>query len=114
VLGVCLGHQAIGLVAGGEIVRAPRPMHGKASLIEHDGRGVFKGLGSPLPVARYHSLVIADTPWPADLEISARSLDDGVVMAVRHRQWPVHGVQFHPESVMTEAGRHLLRSFLEG
>lgn len=113
VLGVCLGHQAIGLVAGGRIVRAPRPVHGKTSLLDHDGRGLFTGLDSPLPVARYHSLVIADDPWPGDLELAGRSLDDGVVMAVRHRTWPVHGVQFHPESVMTEAGRRLLRGFLE-
>lgn len=112
ILGVCLGHQAIGHVFGGRIVRAPRPLHGKVSTIEHDGRGLFAGLRSPFPAGRYHSLAVAEDGWPDDLEIAARAADDGVVMALRHRQWQVHGVQFHPESVLTAEGRHLLRNFL--
>ena len=111
-LGVCLGHQAIGVVFGGAVVRAPRPVHGKTSMIEHDGRGLFAGLREPFAAGRYHSLAVSEEAWPADLEIAARAADDGVVMAVRHRAWPVHGVQFHPESVLTGEGRHLLRNFL--
>jgi anthranilate synthase/aminodeoxychorismate synthase-like glutamine amidotransferase len=111
-LGVCLGHQAIGHVFGGRVVRAPRPLHGKTSVIEHDGRGLFAGVGAPFPAGRYHSLVVADEPWPDDLEVAARSADDGVVMALRHRTWPLHGVQFHPESVLTGEGRRLIRTFL--
>jgi anthranilate synthase/aminodeoxychorismate synthase-like glutamine amidotransferase len=110
--GVCLGHQAIGQVFGGTVTRAPRPVHGKQSLVQHDGRGVFAGLSAAFPAGRYHSLAVSDNPWPADLEIAARAADDGVVMALRHRRWPAHGVQFHPESVLTEEGRHLLRNFL--
>jgi anthranilate synthase/aminodeoxychorismate synthase-like glutamine amidotransferase len=112
VFGVCLGHQAIGQVYGGSVVRAPRPVHGKQSLVQHDGRGVFAGLRPAFPAGRYHSLAVSDRPWPADLEIAARAADDGVVMALRHRRWPVHGVQFHPESVLTGEGKHLLRNFL--
>ena len=112
ILGVCLGHQAIGAVFGARIVRAPRPVHGKTSLIDHDGKGLFRGLQGALTVGRYHSLAVADEGWPHDLEVAARSQDDGVVMALRHRQWPIHGVQFHPESVLTMEGRHLLRNFL--
>ena len=111
-LGVCLGHQAIGHVFGGRVVRAPRPLHGKTSLIEHDGRGLFAGVGGPFPAGRYHSLVVADEPWPDDLEVAARSADDRVVMALRHRAFPLHGVQFHPESVLTGEGRRLIRTFL--
>ena len=111
-LGVCLGHQAIGHVFGGRVVRAPRPLHGKTSLIEHDGRGLFAGVGGPFPAGRYHSLVVADEPWPDDLEVAARSADDGVVMALRHRRWPLHGLQFHPESMLTGEGRRLIRTFL--
>jgi len=111
VLGVCLGHQGIGLAFGGSIVRAPTPMHGKVSSIEHDGKGLFKGVSMPFVAGRYHSLVIAD-PAPSDLETCARS-EDGTIMAVRHRTLPVHGVQFHPESVLTGEGRQLLRNFLE-
>jgi anthranilate synthase/aminodeoxychorismate synthase-like glutamine amidotransferase len=111
VLGVCLGHQAIGYAFGGDVVRAPVLMHGKVSSVKHDGKGVFSGVSQPFVAGRYHSLVVAD-PAPAALEISART-DDGVIMGVRHRQWPVHGVQFHPESVLTGEGRKILRNFLE-
>ena len=111
-LGVCLGHQAIGQVFGGTVVRAPRPMHGKTSLIEHDGRGLFAGLRAPFAAGRYHSLAVSEEAWPDDLEVAARAADDGVVMALRHRAWPVEGVQFHPESVLTGEGRHLLRKVL--
>jgi anthranilate synthase/aminodeoxychorismate synthase-like glutamine amidotransferase len=111
VLGVCLGHQAIGHAFGGDVVRAPALMHGKTSSIQHDGRGIFAGVAQPFVAGRYHSLIVADPP-PAMLEISART-DDGVIMGVRHREWPVHGVQFHPESVLTGEGRKILRNFLE-
>jgi anthranilate synthase component 2 len=112
VLGVCLGHQAIGMAFGGSVVRAISPMHGKTSTIKHDGRGVFAGIASPFTVARYHSLVVERNGFPADLEISAQTEEDGTVMALRHRQFPIHGVQFHPESIMTREGPHLLRNFL--
>jgi len=114
ILGVCLGHQAIGAAFGGRIVRAPRPVHGKTSLVEHDGKGLFAVLRGPVTVGRYHSLVVSEEGWPAALDVTARSADDKVVMGLRHREWPVHGVQFHPESVLTEEGRHLLRNFLAG
>ncbi len=113
-LGVCLGHQAIGLAFGGRIVRAPRPVHGKTSRIEHDGLGVFAGVASPFEAARYHSLVVSDDGWPSDLVACARSADDGLTMGLRHREWPVHGVQFHPESILTGPGRQILRNFLRG
>ncbi len=113
ILGVCLGHQAIGIAFGGRVVRAAQLKHGKTSWVEHDGRGVFRGLRSPLEVGRYHSLVIAPDALPDTLEVAARAADDGAIMAVRHRTWPVHGVQFHPESVLTGDGRRLLRTFLE-
>jgi anthranilate synthase/aminodeoxychorismate synthase-like glutamine amidotransferase len=112
-LGVCLGHQAIGVVYGGTVRRATMPMHGKTSRVEHDGRGVFAGIVGPFDAGRYHSLVIADEQVPADLEVSARTVEDGTIMGVRHRRFPVHGVQFHPESVLTEVGKHLLKNFLE-
>ena len=112
ILGVCLGHQAIGQVFGADIVRAPRPVHGKTSMIEHDGRGVFAGVRGAFAAGRYHSLAVSEARWPDVLEVAARSADDGVVMALQHRAWPVHGVQFHPESVLTGEGRHLLRNFL--
>jgi anthranilate synthase/aminodeoxychorismate synthase-like glutamine amidotransferase len=112
VLGVCLGHQAIGMAFGGSVVRANAPMHGKTSNITHDGKGVFAGMGTPLTVARYHSLVVDRAGWPDALEISAQTEDDATVMALRHRQYPIHGVQFHPESIMTRDGQHLLRNFL--
>ena len=112
-LGVCLGHQAMGLAFGGVVMRAPQPVHGKASVVEHDRRGLFAGLETPISVARYHSLIVADEGWPTALEVSARTEGDGLVMGLRHREWPMHGVQFHPESVMTAEGRRLLRNFLE-
>jgi anthranilate synthase/aminodeoxychorismate synthase-like glutamine amidotransferase len=112
-LGVCLGHQAIGMAFGGSVVRANAPMHGKTSSISHDGRGVFSGIASPFTVARYHSLVVDKTGWPQELEVAAQTEDDGTVMALRHRQYPIHGVQFHPESIMTREGHHLLRNFLK-
>jgi anthranilate synthase/aminodeoxychorismate synthase-like glutamine amidotransferase len=111
-LGVCLGHQAIGMAFGGSVVRANAPMHGKTSTITHDGRGVFAGIASPFAVARYHSLVVQRTGLPADLEVSAQTEDDGTVMALRHKTYPIHGVQFHPESIMTREGAHLLRNFV--
>ena len=114
VLGVCLGHQAIGAVFGGSVVRAIAPMHGKTSVIEHVGRGVFTGLSSPIVASRYHSLIVADEGLPPELEITARTTDDRAIMGMRHRTWPVHGVQFHPESILTGEGRHLLRNFLDG
>jgi anthranilate synthase/aminodeoxychorismate synthase-like glutamine amidotransferase len=112
-LGVCLGHQAIGMAFGGSVIRAKSPMHGKTSMISHDGKGVFIGIASPLTVARYHSLVVDRQGWPPDLEISAETESDGTVMALRHREFPIHGVQFHPESIMTREGQHLLRNFLK-
>jgi len=114
VLGVCLGHQAIGAVFGGSVVRASVAMHGKTSTIEHDGRGVFAGLTAPFVASRYHSLVVAEEGLPPELEISARTREDGTIMGLRHRTWPVHGVQFHPESILTGEGRRILRNFLEG
>jgi anthranilate synthase/aminodeoxychorismate synthase-like glutamine amidotransferase len=113
ILGVCLGHQAMGAAFGGRVVRARTLMHGKSSTVEHDGRGLFRGLSGPFDAARYHSLVVSDEGWPAVLEVAARAADDGTVMALRHREWPIHGVQFHPESVLTREGRLLLRNFLE-
>jgi anthranilate synthase/aminodeoxychorismate synthase-like glutamine amidotransferase len=113
ILGVCLGHQAIGSVFGGTIRRAARPMHGKTSTIDHDGRGVFAGLASPLVASRYHSLVVAEEGLPPELEVSARTREDRIIMGLRHRTWPVHGVQFHPESILTSEGHRILRNFLE-
>lgn len=113
ILGVCLGHQAIGHAFGGHVGAAPQPKHGKTSLVAHDGRGLFQGLTAPFEAARYHSLVVDQTGWPEALEACAHADDDGVVMALRHRHFPVHGVQFHPESVLTEVGHRLLRNFLE-
>jgi len=112
-LGVCLGHQAIGLAYGGRIVRAPVLMHGKTSTVEHDGRGLFAGIRAPFPAGRYHSLAVSQDGWPDVLEVAARAVEDGTVMALRHRTHPVHGVQFHPESVLTGEGRRILRTFLE-
>ena len=114
ILGVCLGHQAIGAVFGGSVVRASAPMHGKTSAIEHDGRGVFRGIASPFVASRYHSLIVAHQTLPTALEVSARTRDEGIVMGLRHREWPIHGVQFHPESILTGEGRTMLRNFLEG
>jgi anthranilate synthase component II len=114
ILGVCLGHQAIGAAFGGDVVRAGVPMHGKTSTIEHNGRGVFTGIAGPFAASRYHSLVVSDQTLPAVLEITARTREDGVVMGLRHRQFPIYGVQFHPESILTGEGRTILRNFLEG
>ena len=111
VLGVCLGHQAIGYAFGGTVARAPSLMHGKTSTLEHDGRGVFAGVTQPFVAGRYHSLVVTEPPPPA-LEVTART-DEGVVMGLRHRDYPIHGVQFHPESVLTGEGKKILRNFLE-
>ena len=111
VLGVCLGHQCIGQVYGGRIVRAPQVMHGKTSLIRHDGTGVFAGLPNPFEATRYHSLVVDRDSVPDVLEITAET-DDGTIMGLRHRELAVEGVQFHPESILTSAGHDLLRNFL--
>jgi anthranilate synthase component II len=113
ILGVCLGHQAIGQAFGGRIVRAQRVMHGKLSPVTHDGRGVFAGLPSPFTVTRYHSLAIERSTCPACLEISATA-DDGEIMGVRHREFAVEGAQFHPEAILTEHGHALLANFLNG
>ena len=112
IFGVCLGHQAIGQAFGGEVVRAPAPMHGKTSRISHNARGVFHGLNGPFEATRYHSLVIERSTAPDALEVSAES-DDGLIMAVEHRERPVYGVQFHPESIASENGRAILRNFLD-
>jgi anthranilate synthase/aminodeoxychorismate synthase-like glutamine amidotransferase len=114
ILGVCLGHQAIGMVCGGRIVRAPVPMHGKTSTIDHNGTGVFAGLSSPIEASRYHSLVVQEDGLPDDLEITARARGDNMIMGLRHRRWPLTGVQFHPESILTGDGRRMLRNFLDG
>ncbi len=111
VLGVCLGHQCLGQVYGGRVERAPHVMHGKTSEITHDGAGVFAGIPSPFTATRYHSLVVARDSVPEVLEISAES-EDGLVMGLRHRELPIEGVQFHPESILTESGHELLGNFL--
>jgi anthranilate synthase/aminodeoxychorismate synthase-like glutamine amidotransferase len=111
ILGVCLGHQAIGEVFGGVVERGPVPVHGKTALIHHDGRGVFAGLPSPFEATRYHSLVVRRAGLPACLEISAES-EDGLIMGLRHHTLPVEGVQFHPESILTASGKALLGNFL--
>jgi anthranilate synthase/aminodeoxychorismate synthase-like glutamine amidotransferase len=112
ILGVCLGHQAIGQAFGATVSRARRQMHGKTSTIEHDGRGIFRGVPVPFNATRYHSLAVLAETVPAELEITARA-DDGEVMGLRHRNRPVEGVQFHPESILTEHGKTMLRNFLE-
>ena len=112
ILGVCLGHQAIGAVFGGDVVRAGVPMHGKTSTIEHDGRGVFRGIAGPFQASRYHSLVVAEQSLPAALEVTARTREDAIIMGLRHRAWPVCGVQFHPESILTGEGKTILGNFL--
>jgi anthranilate synthase/aminodeoxychorismate synthase-like glutamine amidotransferase len=110
ILGVCLGHQAIGEAFGGRIVRAPRPIHGKFSRVKHDGRGIFVGLPKEIEVARYHSLVIEPETCPEELEVTAMTAD-GIIMGVRHRSLPIEGVQFHPESVLTSNGMQILSNF---
>jgi anthranilate synthase/aminodeoxychorismate synthase-like glutamine amidotransferase len=112
VLGVCLGHQCIGKIFGGEIVRAPQVMHGKTSQIAHDGNGVFRDVPSPFTATRYHSLVVDRDSVPECLDVSAES-EDGLVMGLRHRELPIEGVQFHPESILTEHGHRLLGNFLD-
>jgi anthranilate synthase/aminodeoxychorismate synthase-like glutamine amidotransferase len=115
ILGVCLGHQSIGFAYGAEIVRAKRLMHGKTSQIQHDGRTIFEGLSNPFTATRYHSLVIKPETLPADFEVTARTTDapDDEIMAVRHRTLPIEGVQFHPESFLTDEGPRLLANFLK-
>ena len=110
-LGVCLGHQGIGAALGGRVVRAPAPRHGKTSPVLHDGSALFRGLPSPFEAMRYHSLVLEESSLPRELRVTART-PEGVVMAVAHERWPLYGVQFHPESVGTPLGLHLLRNFL--
>jgi anthranilate synthase/aminodeoxychorismate synthase-like glutamine amidotransferase len=119
-LGVCLGHQAIGEAFGGDVVRARHLMHGKTSAVEHDGKGVFMGLPTPLTCTRYHSLIVAEGTLPEELVVTARTFEQNgngeassVIMGVRHRTLPIEGVQFHPESVLTEGGRQMIRNFLE-
>jgi anthranilate synthase/aminodeoxychorismate synthase-like glutamine amidotransferase len=111
VLGVCLGHQSIGEAFGGDVIRAPYLMHGKTSLIHHDGKTIFSGLPNPFEATRYHSLIIKRDTLPRSLEISAWT-EDGIIMGVRHKQFKVEGVQFHPESILTNVGKDLLRNFL--
>jgi anthranilate synthase/aminodeoxychorismate synthase-like glutamine amidotransferase len=119
IFGVCLGHQAIGEAFGGQVVRASRLMHGKTSSVEHDGRGIFTGLSTPLTCTRYHSLIVAEDSLPEELAVSARSNQsngagsaENVIMGLRHKSLPVEGVQFHPESVLTEGGHQMIRNFL--
>jgi anthranilate synthase/aminodeoxychorismate synthase-like glutamine amidotransferase len=114
-LGVCLGHQAIGAAFGGQVVRAKNLMHGKTSQVEHDGKTIFRGLNSPMTATRYHSLIVAGDGLPKELEVSASTIDkDGtrVIMGLRHKNFPVEGVQFHPESVLTDEGKKLVKNFL--
>jgi anthranilate synthase/aminodeoxychorismate synthase-like glutamine amidotransferase len=116
ILGVCLGHQAIGEAFGGSVVRAEHLMHGKTSPIEHDGKGIFAGLATPLTCTRYHSLIVEEGSLPAELAVTARTGENGggsVIMGLRHRTLPIEGVQFHPESVLTEGGHQMIRNFLE-
>ena len=116
IFGVCLGHQAIGEAFGGEVVRASHLMHGKTSPVEHDGKGIFAGLESPLTCTRYHSLIVAEESLPAELMVTARTPEAGggsVIMGLRHRTLPIEGVQFHPESVLTEGGHQMVRNFLQ-
>lgn len=116
ILGVCLGHQAIGEAFGGKVVRAQQLMHGKTSPVDHDGKGVFNGLQSPLTCTRYHSLIVAEESMPAELTVTARTADQNggsIIMGLRHRSLPIEGVQFHPESVLTEGGRKMIRNFME-
>jgi len=112
IFGVCLGQQAIGQALGGRVIRAEKLMHGKTSPVRHNGHGVFRGLPSPLEATRYHSLIVERDSLPDRLEITAET-DDGEIMGLKHKSWPLEGVQFHPESVLTEHGKQILRNFLE-
>jgi para-aminobenzoate synthetase component 2 len=112
ILGVCLGHQAIGAAFGGNVVRAPQLMHGKTSEVKHDGKTIFRDLKNPMTCTRYHSLIVAEKGLPDELEVTARTAD-GTIMGLRHREYPVEGVQFHPESVLTQDGKRLIKNFLE-
>ena len=112
-LGVCLGHQGIIHCYGGKVIRAGRLMHGKSSFVEHDGRGIFRGVENPFEATRYHSLVVERTSIPGCLEVTARATDDGEIMGVRHREHPITGVQFHPESILTTEGKKMIANFLE-
>lgn len=114
ILGICLGHQAIGYAYGGNIVRAENIKHGKTSDIKHNSEGMFKGINNPLKVMRYHSLVVDKNTFPKDLTITAESLDDGVVMALKHNKYDIYGLQFHPESIITEQGKIMIKNFVEG
>jgi len=113
VLGVCLGHQAIGAAFGGDVIRADKLMHGKTSVIAHDGRTIFRDIPQPMTCTRYHSLIVAEKRFPKDLEISARVAGEKTIMALRHRTLPIEGVQFHPESVLTDHGKQLIANFLK-
>jgi len=113
ILGVCLGHQAIGAAFGGNVVRAPKLMHGKTSEVKHDGRTIFSGIPSAMTCTRYHSLIVAEKGLPEELEVSARTSDGETIMALRHRTLPIEGVQFHPESVLTTHGKQIIRNFLD-
>jgi anthranilate synthase/aminodeoxychorismate synthase-like glutamine amidotransferase len=113
-LGVCMGMQLIAHALGGEVIRAKRVLHGKSSKVLHDSEGLFRGLENPLVVGRYHSLTVSESSLPRELEVCARDLEDREVMAIRHRSWPLAGVQFHPESILTPRGIDLLRNFLRG
>ena len=112
ILGICLGHQAICETFGGEIIKAPKPMHGKISEIKHSNTDLFMGLPNPLKVTRYHSLVVNENTLPKDLEITAKSLDDNLIMGIRHKSLPIYGVQFHPEALLTEHGVDIMKNFL--
>jgi anthranilate synthase component 2 len=113
ILGVCLGHQAIGAAFGGEVVRAPKLMHGKTSEVEHDGKTIFTGIPSTMTCTRYHSLIVSEKGLPKELEISARTVDGETIMGLRHRDLPIEGVQFHPESVLTVHGKQIIQNFLK-
>ena len=113
VLGVCLGHQAIGAAFGGEVIRAPQLMHGKTSEITHDGRTIFQGLPAPMTCTRYHSLIVSEDSVPDTLEVSARVAGESTIMGLRHKTLPIEGVQFHPESVLTDHGKQLIANFLK-
>jgi anthranilate synthase/aminodeoxychorismate synthase-like glutamine amidotransferase len=113
-LGVCLGHQAVCTAFGGKVIRGERPVHGKTSVISHDGKGIFAGIRSPFTATRYHSLVADRASLPVELEVTAESQEDGCIMGVRHRMYPIEGVQFHPESILSVEGRQMMANFLSG